>query len=305
MKLRLTVLTLVLASLLAVPTAAGFAASPPQPTYGAAVVDGDIGEWDLSGDFFADMYRAGNVNKEVESKLYLRYECSTETLFAFVQAVEGVPIIVNPADDAFVKIDGSKVVDASYASFAWVGQGYGGDNNHAEGWEASFPLGPQASYQINVHSNVFDDGESQTSAVADRNIDLTIFCAPDPSAVSLASFGADTTKAGVVIKWETANEWDNLGYNLYRATEENGRRAKVNENLIAAQALGGVSGASYEFVDNTIMPATTYYYWLEDVSLAGETSLHGPVIVETPGLRRIRIVRPRLAPSTPRLGVTR
>jgi len=56
------------------PASAMAMAAPPQPTYGVANVDGNIGEWDLANDFFANMYRAGKTDKEIESKLYLRYD---------------------------------------------------------------------------------------------------------------------------------------------------------------------------------------------------------------------------------------
>lgn len=62
------------------------AATPPEPTYGSAVVDGSSAEW-VAGDFFADMYRAGNPNFAVMSKLYVRYECSTNVLFVLVLSV--------------------------------------------------------------------------------------------------------------------------------------------------------------------------------------------------------------------------
>jgi len=58
-------------------------------------------EWKLTEDFFAHMYRAGKPTKEVESELYLRYDCSTKTMYVLVLAVAGVPILVEP-DEAWV-----------------------------------------------------------------------------------------------------------------------------------------------------------------------------------------------------------
>ena len=49
-----------------------FAASPPVPAFGTATVDGDASEWNLAedgtGDFFANMYRAGNSEKPMGGK---------------------------------------------------------------------------------------------------------------------------------------------------------------------------------------------------------------------------------------------
>lgn len=157
----------------------GWAANPPEPTYGSADVDGEFGEWDLGGDFFADMYRAGNPGKPVESKLYLRYDCGSSTLYVLVLAEPGVRVAVIP-DDAFVKINGSKLVgggsgdDGIPPDFAWVDS----DGTTALGWEASCYL-DEGSFDFDVHTNVYDDG-LQTSAVAGRSIELVIDC-PEPS----------------------------------------------------------------------------------------------------------------------------
>jgi hypothetical protein len=44
------------------------------------------------------------------------------------------------------------------------------------GFEASASLAPGSYTNLNVHVQVFDDGESQTSAVAGRAILLDILC---------------------------------------------------------------------------------------------------------------------------------
>jgi uncharacterized repeat protein (TIGR01451 family) len=175
-------------------------AAPPNPSLDTANVDGSSNEWDLTVDLFADMYRAGDPTKKVESKLYLRYDCATNTMYALVLTVTGVPALVEP-DSAWIAIDGeaSKVVtgssgdDGTPPDFAWVDQGFDGNSNHARGWEGSFSLAP-GSYKILVHVNVFDDGASQTSAV-DRKTDkdgipLEISCAapPPPSTPSVDVF---------------------------------------------------------------------------------------------------------------------
>ena len=56
-------------------------AAGPEPTYGTAVVDGDISEWDLVEDHFSEMYVAGNPTKPVIGDTYLRYDCETSSLF--------------------------------------------------------------------------------------------------------------------------------------------------------------------------------------------------------------------------------
>ncbi len=155
--------------------------SPGVPC-GVAEVDGDSTEWDLTADFVANMYRAGNPTKPIESKLYLRYDVNTETLYVLVLAEPGVVVLADP-DDAFVKlgnttklVDGNSGDDGVPPDFAWVGL----TGDRALGWEASLPLALGAYDNFNVHTQVFDDGEAQTSAVEGRAISVEIVCEPTP-----------------------------------------------------------------------------------------------------------------------------
>jgi len=69
--------------------AAKVAANPPEPSYieggdsPATVVNGDPSEW-AEDDFFANLHKAGKVDKEVLATLSLRYDCTTGILFANV-----------------------------------------------------------------------------------------------------------------------------------------------------------------------------------------------------------------------------
>lgn len=150
------------------------AANPPSPTYDVADVDGNISEWRLATDYFADMYRAGNPTKDVLSKLYLRYDCGAKVLYALVLTEPGHPNAVNRLNDHHLKIDGATAVDDQAGDdgvapdFAW----YQRDGGTAAGWEASLAL-QSGSYRLGAHTQVDDD---ETSAVANREIDLRIIC---------------------------------------------------------------------------------------------------------------------------------
>ncbi|MEZ4769266.1 MAG: hypothetical protein R2844_12670, partial [Caldilineales bacterium] len=76
---------------------------------------------------------------------------------------------------------------------------------------------------------------------------------------------------------ETVSELDNAGFNLYR-----GDSAAAPQTLLAyvpSQAPGSAQGFAYTYEDLDVQPGETYWYWLEDVSLGGATTLHGPVSV--------------------------
>jgi len=174
-------------------------AVPPQPSAGTAVVDGHYEEWNLTADFFADMYQAGKTDKPLESKLYLRYDCASGTMYALVLVQPGIAGYIDPsAIDAWIAIDAinHKVLnqlvgnDGIPPDFAWVGPGFDGTSSHVLGYEASFRIS-HGTHFIIAHIDVLDGGQ-QTSATDNgfphTGPDLVI---PDCSpAVEPVTFGA-------------------------------------------------------------------------------------------------------------------
>lgn len=163
---------------------------------GSANVDGIADEWSVA-DFYANMHRAGDPNKVVESKLYLRYNCLSQTLYVLVLAEGGISILTQP-EDSYVKIDGpSALVDGSIIAdgiapdFAWIG--LNPDGTSASGWEASVSLAPGV-HMISVHTQVYNDNESQTSSTTagssnQRFIPLVVECATNPVESPLFDIG--------------------------------------------------------------------------------------------------------------------
>lgn len=96
--------------------------------------------------------------------------------------------------------------------------------------------------------------------------------------VELLYFNAQPGDGVITLQWATATERDNYGFNLYRATSEDGERTRLNEALIPSLvAPGSLNGAEYEFVDSTAEAGVQYYYWLEDVDIHMLSTFHGPV----------------------------
>lgn len=102
-----------------------------------------------------------------------------------------------------------------------------------------------------------------------------------PTAIELRTFDAVQNRKKVRLTWQTAFETKNLGFNIYR--ESNGKRTKVNKKLIAGSAFvtrrnAPVAGFSYRFKDRLPSDNMFVQYWLEDVEISGERTLHGPVV---------------------------
>jgi hypothetical protein len=94
-------------------------------------------------------------------------------------------------------------------------------------------------------------------------------------AVTVASFRAARSPDGIVIRWRTGTEADELGFNVYR--QQHGRRVRVNKRLLPAH--GGVQGAMYSFVDRSAPRNAAVRYWLQDVDRNGARTWHGPIRV--------------------------
>lgn len=201
MTLKMVLLVTVL-TLLAVTTVS---AAAPFVVKGTASVDGNSSEWDLTNDFFANMYKAANPNKQVLAKLYLRYDCQTQTLYALVLVEPGHTIAANvgPGEHYLKQGVTSLVNDASGndgtpPDFAWINKRDGSLGVAiADGWEVSTPLAIGNYNDFNAHTDVDWTGSAwDTAAVENRSIQINIVCAP--SAVTLSSFGAQA---------DAGNDW--------------------------------------------------------------------------------------------------
>ncbi len=98
----------------------------------------------------------------------------------------------------------------------------------------------------------------------------------EPSLIDLASMEAVPANRKITVKWTTASEVNNAGFNIYRAKVEDGEYEQINDSLIPAEG-SPTEGAAYEFIDNDVQIRKTYYYMLEDVDQNGISTLHGPV----------------------------
>ena len=96
--------------------------------------------------------------------------------------------------------------------------------------------------------------------------------------VELSSFTALFANEFVTIQWATASETDVIGFNIYRAREDNYEDAdKVNMSLIPGHGTT-TQPNEYSFTDVTADAYfTTYYYWLEAVNYGGTTDIYGSI----------------------------
>lgn len=101
-----------------------------------------------------------------------------------------------------------------------------------------------------------------------------------PTAVDLLYFEGTGARNSVILEWATASELDTIGFNLYRRGRLDGTMRPINNLLVQAQVPGAVEGASYIFKVDGLKAGKFYYFWLEDVDMYGNTTLHGPIYVK-------------------------
>jgi hypothetical protein len=93
------------------------------------------------------------------------------------------------------------------------------------------------------------------------------------------------------IRWTTASEVDNFGFDVYRGESAEGPFVRVTPQPLAG---GGTSDVprSYEFLDTAIDPTKAYWYYVESISLSGERERFTPV-------QKVGPKQPPPAPATP------
>ena len=101
-----------------------------------------------------------------------------------------------------------------------------------------------------------------------------------PATVPVAS-DPDLPKLFNTIKWATASEENNFGFDVYRADVEEGPFEKLNELPISGA--GNTDETSYySYMDDTIEADKIYFYYVESISLDGIREQFTPVFRSKP-----------------------
>ena len=113
------------------------------------------------------------------------------------------------------------------------------------------------------------DGEGATYFGQRGDIATPGFRTGGPLPVSLASFRPVRNDTGtVIIKWITASELNNAGFNILRSQQRKGEFKVINPKMIAGAGTTSERNI-YTFTDTTANPNVVYYYQIEDVSFDG------------------------------------
>jgi len=117
--------------------------------------------------------------------------------------------------------------------------------------------------------------------------------APTLAAVTISSFEAQGQVGQIVVMWTTANEDNNVGFNLWRDTSVNFLMPTHlnNGQLVPSQCVDYcIVGTDYVYTDTNVTPGQ-YYYKLKSVDVYGATESFGPVSADA--------IAPSSAPTRP------
>ena len=100
---------------------------------------------------------------------------------------------------------------------------------------------------------------------------------PSPSATASPS----PAPLANTLKWSTASEVENFGYDVYRADKEDGPFVRINTKPIPGAGTLD-EPRYYQYVDTDIDPTRGYFYYVESISLKGVREKFTPVIKAAP-----------------------
>jgi len=82
------------------------------------------------------------------------------------------------------------------------------------------------------------------------------------------------------VRWATASEKDNFGYDVYRGLSEQGPFERINQDTIPGAGTTDIP-RQYEYTDSAIQPGVVYWYYVESISLNGDRQRMTPIYPST------------------------
>ena len=79
------------------------------------------------------------------------------------------------------------------------------------------------------------------------------------------------------LKWTTASEVENFGFDIYRGLSEDGPFERITTELLPGAGTTD-EPQNYVYVDSDINPSRDYYYYIESISLGGIRETFSPII---------------------------
>jgi hypothetical protein len=101
-----------------------------------------------------------------------------------------------------------------------------------------------------------------------------------PTAAGMAKPTVQAVAGAVWVEWETYYELDTFRFHVYRGESDRLDQATPIGYLDGA-GHGYTDGRRYSYVDTTVAPSSTYYYWVVEEDTVGRRTPYGPVKATT------------------------
>ena len=238
----------------------------------------NVGEGTISGMYVGiyldwDVTAADNSNYDAANSV--GYQYGSGSAYAGITSLSQIPpttfrSILNP-DEAYPPnpTEGAK--------WGWLTAGFtttshSGDDISMVMANGPYTLAPGEEAVVGFALVAGDDlGDLQQNTIAAQSMWMNV-------PVELTSFDAMSAGDHVELTWNTATESDTYGFNIYRALGLDANQAQINTQVIPGAGISA-EPISYSFSDYGVSAGETYFYWLEEVALTGETALYGPASV--------------------------
>ncbi len=102
----------------------------------------------------------------------------------------------------------------------------------------------------------------------------------EPTSLLVTSFTVVAQSRSNLLEWQTANEINVVGFNIFRSESPDNPAQQVNATMVEALSPGTNSSNSYTYDDVSISSGITYYYWLQIITNANQF-MEGPLEVQS------------------------
>jgi hypothetical protein len=107
----------------------------------------------------------------------------------------------------------------------------------------------------------------------------------NPLPILLASISVKFEQGRVILEWETASEFENAGFEIYRSFEEGGNYSLISSFLHNPELVGQGNTSStthYSLSDEDVNEGDTLWYKLADISNNGVKTFHNAISISIP-----------------------
>lgn len=125
--------------------------------------------------------------------------------------------------------------------------------------------------------NWYEDTPTFDTSTKVSNTSCNITLDGSASPVSLTAFIASGYDSAIELKWTTGHEFEHTGFNVYKSNSPDLGFVQINAKLIRNDLYSDSIHGNYVFHDLSAINGETYYYMLEDISVSGSRTWHGPI----------------------------